>query len=246
MRNITLLCWIFLSSFGISTANAGEFELGGQTTAGDGKLFVCEVGMQNSCEGCNQHYFEVDGVPSSTFLLFDSTNAPKSAQVFINDLFFGSRFYVKYCVDVVGNPALGSNLIAQITPSVTISTGNYGGFGENNYHTTSGLGAAISEDCITNAVQPGNPFQGVAVLGPIFSEGISLSTPLDPPAPFELCGPQGCLRRCVYTILFNETATGYRPINCENGVCKHYESTIKTKFDAIIDFDCTNGACTGI
>lgn len=242
MKNFLLISLLFINF--LKHSYASVFTLNQQKIPGNGDLYVCEVGLNSLCGGCNQHYIDINGLKIYGHMEFDKLNAPTSAQVYLNNLYFGSEFYVKYCVDLVGDPTFRTNIIAQIAPSVTIYTGAYAGIGGNDYATNAGLGATVYEDCESNGLQPGNPSQGALVLAPVFSAETTLAQPLSLPEPIELCGAEGCTRKtCVYTIRFNETATCYRNFKCVDEVCKPYESTIKTKFDGKVNFACSNGAC---
>ncbi len=215
-------------------------------------LYVCEVGFNQLCPTCSQHYLTLDGGEDkiTTFQTFTQDNAPSKAQVFINDLYFGAEFYVKYCLKakrlVVGDePALPYTAV--ITPSVSIWTGLYNGVGTNDYATISQLGANVYEDC-ESATGPigGNASQGTLLTTNGFAPFSDTSTTAItyPSTTLEYCGDTACEKKqCVWTLKFTEQATCYRPMKCVDGVCTPYESTIHTKFDAAVDFDCDSGAC---
>ncbi len=211
-------------------------------------MYVCEVGFHQLCPTCNQHYLTLDGGTTkiTTFQTFTKDEAPTKAQVYINDLFFGAEFYVKYCVKtkrlIVGD--LPAAYTAVITPSATIWTGLYNGVGANDYVTISQLGANVYADCESGLLE-GNSTQGTLLTPNGFTFSSTTTSAVDlPPSTVESCGNPGCDKNlCVYTLRFNEQATCYRPFKCVDGVCTPYESTIHTKFDAGISFNCDNGIC---
>lgn len=211
-------------------------------------MYVCEVGFYKLCPSCDQHYMTL--VPSNekvkTFKTFDQSNAPTAANVFINDLYWGAEFYVKYCVGVerttVGDLTGSLAWDANITPSYTIQTAAYGS--NTGYVEAADLKATVYKDCTSNSVSGGNPAQGTQVGTVLDLSNAATVNKTLPTDVLELCGTEYCKeKKCVYTLRFNEAATCYRISKCSGPGCDEWGSTIKTTFNADVTFDCIDGVC---
>jgi hypothetical protein len=268
--NILANC--FLTPFPTSTAcdhegckltRTSQFDFNVQMGGVDASVYVCEVGFNELCSTaeCTQHYLTLDNNTDTVAnriydsAVFTESTAPSKANVYINDLFFGAEFYVKYCVKakrlVVGAEE-GVDFQANITPHYTISTGNYGATinppnvgGANDYASTANLGASIYSDCTGTGPIKGKVDQGTLAVAPVLFSNLA-ALPQLPVGVLDLCGTTGCHsseHQCVYTLRFTETATCYRPFKCEGGNCVPYESQIKTTFGADVRFDCDGASC---
>jgi hypothetical protein len=119
----------------------------------DSSLYVCEVGFfAHSCPSagtCGGDYIQV-GDKKATFstpLTLSKVDKLKSgvASVYLNSLNAGSKFYVRYCLDVerkvVGTPTDGA-FHGLLTGTLKLTAGN-----DSNYFNTVGLEAEAFHAC---------------------------------------------------------------------------------------------------
>lgn len=224
-----------------------DFQFNIQVGGVDSSLYVCEVGfLAHSCPTagtCGGDYIQV-GDKRATFstpMILTKLDKMKSgvASVFLNSINAGSKFYVRYCLDVertvVGTPTDGA-FHGQLTGSLKLTAGN-----DSNYFDTVGLEAETFHKCSNSPLtaaaltSQGNPFDVKNGLNEVIGSSDCLTFPVT---------SASTKKYCSWMVVYSETNKCLRKLYKaqEGDTAVTRSGMVKSSLDFGLDFTCGN--CT--